>query len=351
MIVFGAGSLASSYSSGLTSLIGLRFATGLGLGGAMPMTITLASEFCPSTRRSSLVTLMFCGFTLGSAVGGLIAAAVLPHLGWRVLLVGGGLAPLALAPVLGVLLPESVRFLVTTGNADERIAAILARVAPTTNLRGVRFVDEPTPKASPVVQLFGGGLLRATLLLWLAFFMSLLVVYLMTNWMPTLLQQASGASIADAAFIGAMYQVGGTIGAIVVGWLMDRFEPHVVLFVSYLAGAACIVLISLSDSHARSDDAGGICCWCVYLRRPGWRQRALSGALSDCVSRDWCGMGQRHRPQRLDRRVAPGRCLARIGVAGNDGLRACGYSGRHCSSCARDARHRASTPRPYLPLR
>ena len=250
MVLFGAASLASSYSTGLTSLIGLRFATGLGLGGAMPMTITLASEFCPSTRRSSLVTLMFCGFTLGSAVGGLIAAPVLPHFGWRVLLVGGGLAPLALAPILGVLLPESVRFLVTTGNADERIAAVLTRIAPAADLSGVRFIDQAAPKVSPVVQLFGGALLRGTLLLWLAFFMSLLVVYLMTNWMPTLLQHASGASIGDAAFIGAMYQVGGTIGAILVGRLMDRFEPHVVLFASYLTGAACIVLISLS-THTR----------------------------------------------------------------------------------------------------
>ena len=73
----------------------------------------------------------------------------------------------------------------------------------------------------------------------------------MTNWMPTLLQQASGASIADAAFIGAMYQVGGTLGAILVGRLMDRFEPHRVLFASYLAGAACIVLISLSTDTPR----------------------------------------------------------------------------------------------------
>jgi MFS transporter, AAHS family, 4-hydroxybenzoate transporter len=250
MIVFGAASLASSYSGGLPSLIALRFVTGLGLGGAMPMTITLAAEFCPAARRSSLVTLMFCGFTLGSAVGGLIAAQVLPGFGWRVLLVGGGVAPLALAPVLWALLPESVRFLVTTGNAQERIAAVLQRLAPALDLRGVRFVDQPAPKASPVVQLLGGGLLTGTLLLWLAFFMSLLVVYLMTNWMPTLLQQASGASIADAAFIGAMYQIGGTVGAIVVGRLMDRFEPHVVLFASYVTGAACIVLISLS-THMR----------------------------------------------------------------------------------------------------
>ena len=250
MVVFGTASLASSYSGGLMSLIGLRLVTGLGLGGAMPMTITLASEFCPAARRSSLVTLMFCGFTLGSAMGGLIAAQVLPGFGWRVLLVGGGVAPLVLAPVLGLLLPESVRFLVTIGNAHDRIAAVLARIAPAADFRSIRFVESAAPKASPVAQLFGGGLLKGTLLLWLAFFMSLLVVYLMTSWMPTLLQQASGASIADAAFISAMYQVGGTLGAILVGRLMDRFEPHAVLFASYLTGAVCVVLISLS-THAR----------------------------------------------------------------------------------------------------
>jgi AAHS family 4-hydroxybenzoate transporter-like MFS transporter len=242
MIVFGAASLASSYSGGLTSLIAFRFLTGLGLGGAMPMTITLASEFCPAARRASLVTLMFCGFTLGSAMAGFIAARVLPGFGWRVLLVGGGVAP----PVLGALLPESVRFLVMRGDAQDRIAAVLRRIAPAADLRGVSFTGAATSQASPVTQLFSGGLVKGTLLLWLAFFMSLLVVYLMTNWMPTLLQQASGASMADAARIGAMYQVGGTLGAILVGRLMDRFEPHRVLFASYLTGAASIVLISLS---------------------------------------------------------------------------------------------------------
>ena len=214
------------------------------------MTITLASEFCPRTRRSSLVTLMFCGFTLGSAMAGLIAARVLPGFGWRVLLVGGGVAPLVLAPLLSTLLPESVRFLVMKGNAHDWIAAVLHRIAPSADVRGATFVDTAVSKAWPVKQLFGGGLLKGTLLLWVAFFTSLLGVYLITTWMPTLLQQASGGSIADAAVIGAMYQVGGTLGAILVGRLMDRFEPHRVLFVSYLTGAACIVLISLS-THAR----------------------------------------------------------------------------------------------------
>jgi AAHS family 4-hydroxybenzoate transporter-like MFS transporter len=249
MVVFGAASLAASYGTGLTSLIAMRFVTGLGLGGAMPMTITLASEFCPAPRRASLVTLMFCGFTLGSAMGGLIAARVLPDFGWRVLLLGGGMAPLALVPVLIALLPESVRFLVMRGNADARIAGVLRRIAPTADFRGARFVDAAVSTGSPVAQLFQSGLLKGTLLLWLAFFSSLLVVYLMTNWMPTLLQQAAGASLADAAVIGAMYQLGGTLGAVLVGRLMDRFEPHRVLFASYLTGAAWIVLISLSTDR------------------------------------------------------------------------------------------------------
>jgi AAHS family 4-hydroxybenzoate transporter-like MFS transporter len=246
MVLFGGASLLCALSRGLPSLTWLRFLTGVGLGGAMPTAITIASEYCPGARRSSLVTLMFCGFTIGSALGGIIAAQVLRSYGWRALLVGGGVAPLLLAPVLGWLLPESVRYLVMKGDAQDRVAGVLRRIAPAADLRGATFVGAAASAASPVRQLFGGGLFPGTLLLWLAFFTSLLVVYLLTNWMPTLIQQTSGASLGDAAFMAAMFQVGGTLGAIAVGRLMDRFEPHRVLSGVYLGGAACVVLISVS---------------------------------------------------------------------------------------------------------
>jgi AAHS family 4-hydroxybenzoate transporter-like MFS transporter len=246
MVVFGGASLGAALSTDLQSLIWLRFLTGVGLGGAMPMTITLSSEYCPKARRSSLVTLMFCGFTLGSALGGLIAARVLPLYGWRALLVGGGVAPLLLAPVLVWVLPESVRYLVTRGGAPDRVARVLRRVASDVDFDGATFIGGAPATVSPVRQLFGGELLAGTVLLWIAFFMSLLVVYLLTNWMPTLIQQASGASLASAAFMASMYQVGGTIGAIGVGRLMDRYEPHGVLCAVYLAGALCVIFISLT---------------------------------------------------------------------------------------------------------
>ena len=246
MLVFGLASLASSLSGDLGTLTWLRFVTGLGLGGAMPTTITLASEYCPASRRASLVTLMFCGFTIGSALGGLIASQVIERYGWRPLLVGGGVAPLALAPVLWWTLPESVRYLVMARAAAPRIAAVLSKIAPEIALDDVTFTGARTPAISPVRQLFSGGLVLGTLLLWLAFFMSLLVVYLLSNWMPTLIQRSTGASLSHAALVTAMLQIGGTVGAIAVGRMMDTLNPHRVLGAVYAAGAAFIVMISMT---------------------------------------------------------------------------------------------------------
>jgi AAHS family 4-hydroxybenzoate transporter-like MFS transporter len=219
MTVFGAASVAASLSGDLHALIALRFVTGLGLGGAMPTSITFASEYASAERRSSLVTLMFCGFTIGSASGGLIAAWVLERWGWRPLFAAGGVFPIALAPVLWSTLPESAAYLQSI--ARERV--------------------------SPVLQLFEGGLLVGTLLLWLSFFMSLLVVYLLSNWMPTLIR-GTGASLSHAALLTAMLQIGGTAGAIVVGRLMDAMNPYRVLGAAYAAGAAFIVAISLATA-------------------------------------------------------------------------------------------------------
>ena len=110
VLFFGAASLISAYSPNLTILVLLRFLTGLGLGGAMPNAITLTSEYCPEDRRSFLVTLMFCGFTIGSALGGIVASQIVADYGWHSVLIVGGVLPLLLAPVLWWALPKSVRY-------------------------------------------------------------------------------------------------------------------------------------------------------------------------------------------------------------------------------------------------
>jgi AAHS family 4-hydroxybenzoate transporter-like MFS transporter len=199
-VAFGLGALITAFVQDVSTLIVIRFLTGLGLGGAMPNAIALTSEFNPRRRRATMVMIMFCGFSVGAALGGLLAAALIPQFGWRSVFVVGGVAPLLLAPILAVKLPESVRFLALTRGFDARVAQLLLLVNPGAVFApATRFVvDEPKLSGIPVKHLFTSGRTVPTLLLWVVFFMSLLDLYFLSNWLPTVLNDL-GASLSQAA--------------------------------------------------------------------------------------------------------------------------------------------------------
>ncbi|WP_313175798.1 aromatic acid/H+ symport family MFS transporter [Massilia sp.] len=246
---FGLTSLLSAFADNMTTLLVLRFLTGLGLGGAMPTTITLTSEYCPQARRASLVTLMFCGFTIGSALGGLVAAQLLASVGWRGILTIGGVIPLLLVPALLFALPESLRWMVLRGRGASTVAqGIMRKIAKTAQALPPLTVSDVKLPGSPVTQLFRPGLIGGTLLLWSTFFMSLLIIYLLSSWLPTILNGA-GHSLSQASFISSAFQIGGTLGAILLGRWMDRYRPHRVLATAYLAAAACIVVVGMATQN------------------------------------------------------------------------------------------------------
>ena len=254
ILFFGLASLASARSEVLWELAALRFLTGLGLGGAMPNAITLTSEFCPQRRVSFMVTTMFCGFTVGMSLGGLASAWLVEAYGWRSVLFVGGVLPIALAVCVALSLPESVRYLVTTGANAARIRAILHRIAPKAELQNATFaVSDRKGTHSPLAHLFRPEFLRHTLLFWLTFFMSLLVLYLLASWLPTVLRGA-GLSLSTAALITAMLQGGGTAGAIILGLLMDRLNPYFVLATSY--SLACVFIAAIGSLSADPLAAG-----------------------------------------------------------------------------------------------
>jgi len=252
LAAFGGFSLASAGASDLTGLTALRFLTGLGLGAAMPNATTLTAEYCPKRRRALLVTLMFSGFTLGSAGGGFVAAGLMPHFGWQSVFVVGGLAPLVLALVLAAVLPESLQFLALRGGARQQVMArLLGRIDPTLAIGPqTRFVisDRGNETRGSVGLLFEESLGVGTVALWTAFFMGLVVVYLLTSWLPTLMS-TSGVGIEKAALVGAMFQLGGTLGALAVGWCMDRLSPHLSVAASYLLGAAMLLVLAGEPSN------------------------------------------------------------------------------------------------------
>jgi AAHS family 4-hydroxybenzoate transporter-like MFS transporter len=259
-VAFGVGTVATTFAPDLHGLTVIRFLTGLGLGGAMPNTVALMAEFSPRRRRATLVMVMFCGFSVGAAVGGLVAAALIPAFGWRSVFLVGGVAPLLFAPVLARALPESIRFLAAAeGRENARIAHLLSLLAPTVQIPpNTRFVvNEPGHARMPVAELFAAGGTATTLLIWVVFFMSLLDLYLLANWLPTLLNEL-GASISVSAAIGALLQAGGFVGALTLGKFIDRFSFRA-LALTYLFASFAIVAIGFSG-HSIPLAAVAIAC-------------------------------------------------------------------------------------------
>ncbi|CAE6811048.1 3-hydroxybenzoate transporter MhbT [Paraburkholderia domus] len=249
LVLFGIGSFACAYAPSLTWLILLRFATGAGLGGAMPNAITLSSEFSPARNRAWMVTLMFCGFTLGLAFGGAIAALLIPTFGWKGVFVFGGLFPLCLIPIVWLWLPESLRFMAGKPRYRQETRQVLKRLTgdPDTPLEQVIPEDAKTASGdeSAVRALFNPRYRTGTLLMWVAFFCTLWVYYQVSSWLPTVITGA-GIDAAHAARVGAMLPLGGTVGSLINARLMDRVNQFVVLAVSYAVAAVSIALIGFS---------------------------------------------------------------------------------------------------------
>ena len=242
---FGACSLACAFAQDVVTLSALRFLTGLGLGAAMPNATTLLSEYVPERSRSTLLAIMFTGFNLGSGLVGFLAAALLPEYGWRTVLMVGGAIPLLCLPFYLWLVPESARFMVVRHYPADRIARTLARVCGGHFAAGQTFsVSEPPVKGGqPAKVLLSETYRKTTLSLWGTYFMGLLVIYLLSGWLPTLIKDA-GLPIEKAASITALFQLGGTVGALVVGFLMDRWSPSRAIACAYIAGAVFILLLA-----------------------------------------------------------------------------------------------------------
>ncbi|MFM0289484.1 MFS transporter [Paraburkholderia megapolitana] len=247
LLLFGAGSLACAAAPSAGWLIVLRFLTGAGLGGAMPNAITLSSEFAPPRNRALLVTLMFCGFTLGLAFGGAVASVLIPSFGWQGVFAFGGLFPLVLAPCIWLWLPESLRFMAGKpryAREAQRVAQRLGEAAHAL-LQGTHTEAGDTPRERVIGLLFSAQYRAGTALLWLAFFCTLWVYYQISSWLPLVITSA-GIDPVHAARVGAMMPLGGTIGSLVNARLMDRRNPFLVLAASYAIAAVAIAAIGVS---------------------------------------------------------------------------------------------------------
>ncbi|HTK36092.1 MAG TPA: MFS transporter [Caulobacteraceae bacterium] len=246
--LFGLFSIASAFADNLEHLTLLRFLTGLGLGGAMPNATALTAEYSPARKRSFLVALMFTGYTFGGGVGGFIAAYLIPRFGWPSVFIVGGIAPLLLVVVLTSMLPESPRFMAAGGRPRRKIVAALTRIAPDARAEieaasGFSIPEQAAHlRGKPIKTILSPPLLVGTLLLWIVFFSGLVAIFLLTSWLPTLLKDA-GFSLQTSALVSALFQLGGTGGALLIAWMMGKIGPHLAIGLSFALAAGFVLVM------------------------------------------------------------------------------------------------------------
>ncbi len=247
LITFGLLSAATALATDVLSFSVLRFLTGLGLGAAMPNAATLVSEFAPTRRRSAMMAITYCGMTLGGAIAGYLTSVVVEIASWHWALVIGGVLPVMYAAVVFVALPESPKFLARNPTRDGELLTLMRSVTTETIPDGTRFrLDEPAAGSSVAVAALLTTRFRiGTVTIWTGFIAAFFIVYLMNSWLPILMTDV-GFSLAAAATIGLLLQLGGTVGNIGIGWLMDSFGLHRVVVTGMGCAAVMLVLIAVA---------------------------------------------------------------------------------------------------------
>ncbi|MFI8481014.1 MFS transporter [Pseudomonas sp. NPDC078700] len=248
-VLFSGATLINGFASNPTEFGICRFIAGLGCGGLMPNVVALMNEYAPKKLRSTLVAIMFSGYSLGGMLSAGVGIYMLPRFGWESMFFAAAV-PLLLLPLIFYFLPESVGFLVRQGRT-EQARAILNRVEPSCAISADDILSVGAAKSgsASVLELFREGRLLRTLCIWVAFFCCLLMVYALGSWLPKLMANAGYSLGSSLSFLLAL-NFGGMAGAIFGGWLGDRLDLSKVTAVFFIAAAVSISLLGFKSSPA-----------------------------------------------------------------------------------------------------
>src|SRR5215475_1092607 len=254
-LLFGVFTWWAAYATNLTELFILRTIAGLGIGGVIPNIVAINAESAPRHLRATMAIIATGMVPIGGALAGFAAAALIPHYGWPVLFHIGGVAPIAFAIIALFGMPESIKYMALHESQRSKMERLIAAIRPEFKVpANARFVieDENQFPSSNPRYLFHNGLEVITPLTWLIFILNLMGYFFLISWTPTMLVQAAHASQTVAALTGAGLQVGGTVGALLLCWWLQRqrFLAIAILFVIAVPVVGVIGYAGLASTTA-----------------------------------------------------------------------------------------------------
>ncbi len=239
LAIFSVATGLCGLAQGYLSLLAMRFLVGFGLGGELPVASTLVSEFSPKAHRGKLVVVLESFWAFGWALAAVVAYLLIPKFGWRFAFFLGSL------PVLYVLylrraVPESPRFLESSGRFDDAVAIVRGVEAECGQAQEPLEPTQAQARAGSAKErflaLWSPEFSRRTAMLWLLWFAMVYSYYGIFIWLPSLLV-ASGYGLVKSfgyVLIITAAQIPGYFSA---AYLVDRWGRKSTL-IAYLLGCA-----------------------------------------------------------------------------------------------------------------
>jgi MFS transporter, AAHS family, 4-hydroxybenzoate transporter len=266
LVTFGLFTLVVAFADSTWYLTWSRFLTGFGVGGVVANTIALNAEMAPRRVRATFIILMFIGTTLGGIFPPIVANNLVATHGWQIIFWIGGILPLVIAAICVFVLPESIKFLVLDPARREQAIAVARKIEPSLVVGpDDRFVSSRDNVSKPRLgDLFVGKFAVVTPLLWLLFAINLMVFYFVTIWMQTIITPAivkAGGTAATAQNANLMFQLGGSICALVMCRFVDRMglRPVILLILLGIPATAAIGYMATSPELIWVTFASGFC--------------------------------------------------------------------------------------------
>ncbi|MEO6041574.1 MAG: MFS transporter [Croceibacterium sp.] len=245
LVTFGLLSAWAAYSTTTTMMAWLRGISGIFYSAMLPIALAFLSEMTPRRRRSLFMAIALVCFSGANIASGAMAAWLLDIYGWQIGFWMGAALPLMGLPLL-LLVPESLPFRVAREPADRRIAPAIARLDPGAGIMGgeaFHLGDAPKPARTGPLAMFGARYRVQTVILWAACFMAMGNIALMANWLPTYMQELGGMPIQQFAKYLMIGFVGGTLGTLTMGWLMDRLNAYALIAGFFVLDAVAIAAL------------------------------------------------------------------------------------------------------------
>lgn len=244
VLIYSVAAIGCGFITELHQLLYWRLAAGLGFGGIMPTAIAYIVEMAPKRHRVTFTMIGTLGLTLGISAMGQVGAWLLPLWGWQVVFFLPGATGLALAALLWLVLPESLRYLTLRKPNSPALRAKIAQLAPEIEIGpATRFVLPPQPqtKGLGLKPLFQGPQRIASPLLWAGYLVQTITFAAVTNWYAVLLESLKLTPL-QASLTFSYGALAGAPTHICTAWLFDRIGPYAVVAVLLIASAAMVVL-------------------------------------------------------------------------------------------------------------